>query len=92
MILYFKKFTHLLEQPLSTQDVNDINYYLENGWYLQILHDLGIVVTLILIEYFKETEDYMQCDKLFKSIKEVNKHFGTTHPLTLEQYEDLPKL
>ncbi|MDC7250723.1 MAG: hypothetical protein PQJ49_12470 [Sphaerochaetaceae bacterium] len=69
--------------------VNDIEYYLEHKWYLQILKEFGIVIVLLLIEYHIKVEDYMVCDKLKTAIDDSNTHFGTTYGYTLDEYGNM---
>lgn len=93
MILQFiKKYERFLDKPITQEEVNDIVYYGEKGWYLQIIKQYGIVICLILMEYYKFIEDYIKCKDIVDAIENSNQHFGTTHPKTLEDYVSMSKL
>lgn len=86
MIDFFGKYKQYLKNPISKETINDIHYYLENGWYLQLLKEFGIVIVLILMKYFESKEDYKKCEKLKNTILNSNKYFGTDNPLNIEEY------
>ena len=86
---FFSKHKHYLKKPITVDNVNDINYYLERRWYLQILKQFGLVIVLILLKYFQKEEEYLICQGLLDSISTSNKYFGTTYPLSLKDYGNL---
>ena len=81
-----------LEKPISLQQVNDLIYYLDKKWYLQLLKEFGIIFALLLIEYFKNIEEYLVCKEILETIRSSNKYFGTTYPESLEEYGKMYKL
>lgn len=86
MIHFFEKFSKHLEIPLSTEDINDIQYYCDKQWYIQVVKQFGIIIALILIEYYKYQEEYLVCKEITEAINNSNKYFGTNYPITLEEY------
>lgn len=90
MIAHFEKNKKYLKSPLTHEQINDISYYCEKGWYLQILKEFGIVIALLILEYFEKEEEYLVCREISNSIENSNKHFGTTYPLSLEEYGNMP--
>lgn len=89
---FLNKYRNYLDKSITVENVNDINYYLERRWYMQILKQFGIVIVLILLKYFQKEEEYEVCQGLLDSIESSNKYFGTTYPLNLEDYGNMPKL
>lgn len=89
LLTTFSKYKDYLDKPISADMINDIQYYIENKWYLQILKQYGIVIVLILIQHYIIVEDYNICDKLKTAIDNSNTHFGTNYAYTLEEYGDM---
>lgn len=89
---FFKKHQDYITKPITLEQVNDIIYYSDKGWYLQLLKEHGIAICLILLEYFIKEEDYMKCDKIVKSIEDSNKYFGTNHPINIRDYGNVSEL
>ena len=85
----FKKYKEYLDKPLSNEDLINLTYYSEKGWYLQLIKEYGIVFALILLEHFKKEETYLECQKIIKSIEDSNKHFGTNYVKSLEEYGNM---
>lgn len=89
MVHFIEKYKKYLDKPISTEDINDIQYYCDKQWYIQVVKQFGIVIALILIEYYKSEEEYLICRDISNSIENSNKYFGTTYPLTLEEYGNM---
>ena len=86
MTSIFNKYKEYIEKPLSNEDLINFTYYSEKGWYLQLIKEYDIVFALILLEHFKEEENYLECDKIVKSIDNSNQHFGTNYVKSLQEY------
>lgn len=88
----FNQFKHLLDKPLTKEDVTNIVYYCDKSWYLQLLKEYSIIHLLIVLEYQQENEEYLECKSIVEVIRESNKNFGTTYKENIEYYEDTVRL
>lgn len=86
MIKLYEKYRELLPIKLNAEVLNNINYYVEKGWYLQLAKEYGIVFVLLHLEYFTEEENYIECQKILSIIEDSNKFFGTNYPLKIQDY------
>ena len=86
MIKLYEEYKHLLPIKINAYNLNNINYYVERGWYLQLAKEYGIVFVLLHLEYFTKNEDYLECQKILEIIEDSNKHFGTNYPVNIKDY------
>lgn len=84
MINTFQEYRRYLTKLLSKEDINNLVYYCEKDWYLQVLKEFGNVHALILIKYFEKEEKYDKCQMVIDAIRGSNKNFGTVYKETLE--------
>ena len=78
---WFKKFTD--KEP----DIGRIIILVGANNIYQVIYDYGIRNTLILLEYFLDSEQYLDCAEIHKQLKAHNKTSGDNHPLILEEYD-----
>ena len=85
-IQFFEKYKKYLEKPITNDQLLDFKYYCEKKWFIPIIKQYGIIIVLIILEYYKSEEKYLICKDILESIENSNKHFGTTYPKKLEDY------
>jgi len=78
---WYKKFTE------NEPDIGRILLLVKSDNIYQIIYDYGILNTLILLEYFLETEQYLDCAEIHRQLTAHNKTSGDNYPLTLEEYD-----
>lgn len=83
---FFEKYKNLHNTIITAEILNNLNYYIEQSWYLQIIKQYGIIFVLIILEYFKSVENYIECQKICSSIDDSNIHFGTCYSSNIEDY------
>ncbi len=86
IIDFLEKYKKYLNGKLfSTEDINNINFYINKSWYLQLLKQYGINILLIILEMYKSLEDYTKCYYIIKTIHDSNTNFGTTYVDNIEK-------
>jgi hypothetical protein len=78
--IWFKKYTK--KEP----DLGRIIILVEADNIYQVLFDYGIENTLILLEYFLHTQEFLDCAEILRQIQAHNKLTGDNHPTILEGY------
>ena len=79
---WYKKYNKSANYP----DLDKIIFYVERNNIFQVLYSFGILNTLILLQYFLDTEQYLDCAEIHKQILQHNKLSGDNLELTLEEH------
>lgn len=79
---WYKKYNKSANYP----DLDKIIFHVERNNIFQVLYSFGILNTLILLQYFLDTEQYLDCAEIHKQILQHNKLTGSNCELTLEEY------
>lgn len=67
-------------------DIDRIIFLVGQNNIFQVLYSFGILNTLILLEYFLDTEQYLDCFEIHQQISQHNKLSGDNLELTLKEY------
>ena len=81
---WYDKYNLKVKHP----DLDKIIFYMERNNVFQILYSFGILNTLILLQYFLDTEQYLDCAEIHKQILQHNKLSGDNLKLTLKEHNE----
>lgn len=81
---WYKKYSKSADYP----DIDKIIFYVERNNIFQVLYSFGILNTLILLQYFLDTEQYLDCAEIHKQILQHNELSGDNLKLTLKEHNE----